>query len=287
VSKILTLRGDTSTTLLDLHHCGDIESQLLKNILNYVSSHNTHLQEVRISLDTPLIMTWDDSCQAQAQALASLGDTRGLIMSCVSSCQALTSLKLSLYPPPLYHRDSDKYTETFPKSLNLPLLTSLDLTNFTFCGGENGCAEPFSAFTKLNSLVIRSCKVKDAQILRISSETLVNLSMYDYSSDLSKVELSTPSLCTFTFPKSTDKKISGSGLSSVTQVNINAEESAPTTAVYMERALVLLSWLQDLANVESLTVTSITLQVPCHVFMLYLYFLLDALKKFVKIQLIA
>jgi hypothetical protein len=112
--------------------------------------------------------------------------------------------------------------------------------------------------------------VKDTKTLCISSATLVDLTIYNNSNDYYKIELSTPSLCTFTFPKSTDKKISGSGLSSVKQVNINAEESAPTTAVYMERALVLLSWLQDLANVESLTVTSITLQVPCHVFMLYL-----------------
>ncbi|GAU46935.1 hypothetical protein TSUD_85350 [Trifolium subterraneum] len=255
VSKILTLRDTTSTALLDLHHCGDIEPQLLQNILNYISSHNTHFQELRISLDTRLITSWDSSCRAQA--LTSLGDTRGLIMSCVSSCRALTSLKLSLYPPPFYHRCSDNCTQTFPKSLNLPSLTSLDLTNFTFCGGENGCAEPFSAFTKLNSLVIRSCMVKDAQILRISTKTLVNLSMYYYSSNFAKVELSTPSLCTFTFPKSTNQKICGSGLSSVKQVYINAQEDA----VSVEHALVLLSWLQDLANVESLTVTSITLQI--------------------------
>ncbi|XP_045819335.1 putative F-box/FBD/LRR-repeat protein At1g78760 isoform X2 [Trifolium pratense] len=262
VSKILTLR-DISTALyaldLQFHHYGDIEPQLLKNIFNHISSHNTHLQELRISIDTCL--SWDSSCRARALALASLCDTRRLIMSCVSLCRALTSLKLSLYPPPHYLIGGDNYTETFPKSLNLPLLTSLDLTNFTFCGGENGCVEPFSAFTKLNSLVIGSCKVKDAQILRISSETLVNLSMYYYSSNVAKVELSTPSLCTFTFPTRTDQKICGSGLSSVKQVNINAEECAPTVAVSMERALVLLSMLQDLANVESLTVTSLALQV--------------------------
>jgi hypothetical protein len=103
---------------------------------------------------------------------------------------------------------------------------------------------------------------------------MYDYSMYDYSSNFAEVELSTPSLRTFTFPKSTNQKICGSGLSSVKQVNISAEESAPTFGALRERALVLLSWLQDLANVESLTVTSITLQVHCHVFMLYLYFLL-------------
>ncbi|KEH25677.1 hypothetical protein MTR_6g033470 [Medicago truncatula] len=34
----------------------------------------------------------------------------------------------------------------------------LDLSNLTFYGGENGYAEPFSAFTKLKSLIIRGCK---------------------------------------------------------------------------------------------------------------------------------
>ncbi|CAJ2678340.1 unnamed protein product [Trifolium pratense] len=233
VSNILTLRN-TSTALhtLDLYRHGDIEPQLLKNILNYVSSHNTHLQELGISLN---------------------GETR-LIMSCVSSCRALTSLKLSLYP-----RGSDSYTEIlFPKSLNLPLLTSLDLTNFTFCGGENGCAEPFSAFTKLNSLVICSCNVKNTQILSISSETLLKLNGLDIC-NCAKVELSTPSLCTFNFPRrlDLDLKICGSGLSSVKQVNIDA----PDYVASAKHGLVLLSWLQDLANVESLTVTSITLQI--------------------------
>ncbi|KAK2415860.1 F-box/LRR-repeat protein [Trifolium repens] len=158
----------------------------------------------------------------------------------------------------LNYRFCYNYTETlFPKSLNLPLLTSLDLTNLTFCGDENGCAEPFSAFTKLNSLVIHSCKVKDTQILSISSETLLKLNL-DIP-NCAKVELSTPSLSTFNFPRGLDldQKICGSGISSVKQVNINAANYAASA----KHALVLLSWLQDLANVESLTVTSITLQI--------------------------
>jgi hypothetical protein len=94
VSKILTLR-DTSTALHTLHldRCGDMEPRLLKKILNYVCSHNAHIQELGISVR---------------------GDS-DLIMSCVSSCHALTSLKLSLYP-----RGSLNHTPTyFPKSLNL------------------------------------------------------------------------------------------------------------------------------------------------------------------------
>jgi len=70
----------------------------------------------------------------------------------------------------------------------------LDLSNFTFYGGENGYTEPFSAFTKLKSLIIRGCKVRDTQIINISSETLVNFAMHYCSSKIAKFELSTPSL---------------------------------------------------------------------------------------------
>ncbi|CAJ2678218.1 unnamed protein product [Trifolium pratense] len=182
VTRILTLR-DSSTALhaLEFQRRGIIETKLLTMILNYVCSHNTHIQRLEIDVTA-------DVCP---------------ILSCFSKCRALTSLKLSVCPK--------SYTKTlFPKSLNLPLLTSLDLAYFTFCGSENDCAEPFSAFTKLNSLVIRGCK-----------------------------------------------KICGNGLSSVRQVNIDA----PDYATSVEYALVLLTWLQDLVSVESLIVTSTTLQV--------------------------
>ncbi|PNX80319.1 F-box/LRR-repeat protein [Trifolium pratense] len=236
VSKILTLR-DTSTALhaLDLDCGGVIEPPLLKKILNYICSHNTNLQELGISVT---------------------GDT-DLVMSCVFSCRALTSLKLSLYPRGCYNS-----TPTlFPKSLNMPALTNLDLTNFTFCGGENGCAQPFLAFSRLNSLVIRSCTVKDGQTLNISSETLVNLAMHNNSPEFDKIELSAPSLCTFTFIGSPYQQICGDGLSSVKQVNIDARHFL----TWEKLPMVLLSWLQDLANVKLLTVSSITLQVCWHV----------------------
>ncbi|XP_045819331.1 putative F-box/FBD/LRR-repeat protein At1g78760 isoform X1 [Trifolium pratense] len=229
VTRILTLR-DSSTALhaLDFQRRGIIETKLLTMILNHVCSHNTHIQRLEIDVTA-------DVCP---------------ILSCVSKCRALTSLKLSVCPK--------SYTKTlFPKSLNLPLLTSLDLAYFTFCGGENDCAEPFSAFTKLNSLVIRGCKVKDAQILSISSETLVDLTMHRFSSKFSQIKLSTPSLFTFTFTGIPVQKICGNGLSSVRQVNIDA----PDYATSVEYALVLLTWLQDLVSVESLIVTSTTLQV--------------------------
>jgi hypothetical protein len=248
VSKILTLR-DSSTALhtLDVERDGIMEPKLLKKILNYVCSYNTHIQQLRINV------TADSS----------------LILNCVSKCHALTSLKLA------HPGNRRNYKETLlPKFLNLPLLTILDLTYFTFYGGENGCAEPFSAFTKLNSLVIRHCKVKDARILSISSETLVDLTMLNNSSDFDKIVLSLPpNLSVFTFIGVHVLKICGNGLSSVKQVTIVAHDYEAS----VKYPSILLSWLQGLANVESLRVTSTTLQVPCHVFKLYFYSLLNKL----------
>ncbi|GAU29468.1 hypothetical protein TSUD_65030 [Trifolium subterraneum] len=231
VSKILTLRASTTLHSLDLKRHGHIEPQLLKNILKYICSHTTHLRELRISVR---------------------GDS-DLIMRCVSQCQALTSLKLSIYPRGNSHIN---FKTLFPKSLNLPALTNLDLKNFIFCGDENECVEPFSAFTNLKSLVIRRWMIKDAQILSISSETLVNFALHHNSLSFSKIELSTPSLCTLTFPGDIIQKTCGS-LSSIKQVNINSEDfSYPPVD-----PLVILSWLQDLSNIESLKVTSTTLQI--------------------------
>jgi hypothetical protein len=246
VSKILTLRNSsTALHTLDVERDGIMEPKLLKKILNYVCSHNTHLQQLRINVTA-------DSC---------------LILNCVSTCRALTSLKLA------HPGNRKNYKETLlPTSLNLPLLTSLDLTYFTFYGGENGCVEPFSAFTKLNSLVIRHCTVKDARILSISSETLVDLTMLNNSSDFDKIVLSLPpSLSVFTFTGVHVLKICGNGLSSVKQVTIVAHDYEAS----VKYPSILLSWLQGLANVESLKVTSTTLQVPCHVFKLYFYFLIS------------
>jgi hypothetical protein len=103
----------------------------------------------------------------------------------------------------------------FKEKLNLPLLTNLDLAHFTFCGGEIDYAEPFSIFTKLNSLVIRYCMVKDAQILNISIETVVDVTMHKFSSEFPQIKLSTSSLCNFTFTNIPIQKIFGNGLSSI------------------------------------------------------------------------
>ncbi|RHN55572.1 putative F-box domain, leucine-rich repeat domain, L domain-containing protein [Medicago truncatula] len=233
VPKILTLR-DTSISLhaLDLDRHGHIEPRILKKILDYVCSHNTHLQKLEISLR---------------------GDHR-LIMRTVSSCHALTSLKLSVWNR---GGSCDNSGTRFPKSLNLPSLTNLNLKEFIFSCGENNCAEPFFGFTKLNSLVIDCCSIWDAKTLKISSETLVNLTMHKNIFYIDKIELSTSSLCTFTYTDCFIPRICGTGLASVKQFYV-----VVTMGQYLEKpGMVLRSWLLDLANVTSLTISSTTLQI--------------------------
>ncbi|CAJ2678318.1 unnamed protein product [Trifolium pratense] len=162
----------------------------------------------------------------------------------------------------------------FQKSLDLPTLSSLDLTNFAFYGDENRRAEPFLGFTRLNCLSLSNCIVRDAEILNLSSETLVNLAIHrptkdiniavvNNPSDFAKIELYAPNLSTFTFTGSPDQKICGTGLSSAKQVNIHAIVNSLWKFLTDHEGppMVLLSWLQDLVNVKSMTLSSTTLQV--------------------------
>ncbi|RHN62595.1 hypothetical protein MtrunA17_Chr4g0049141 [Medicago truncatula] len=121
----------------------------------------------------------------------------------------------------------------------------------------------------LNSLALSSCKVKDAQILTISSDTLANLAIHspfeeinvdihDNSSNMPKIELSTPSLYTFTYYGSLIQEICGSGLSSVKQVHIDDSREFSAS---VRHGLLVFNWLLDFANVESLALSSTTLQI--------------------------
>jgi hypothetical protein len=118
-------------------------------------------------------------------------------------------------------------------------------------------------------LIIRHCSVRDrdAHNFCISSATLVNLTMESF--DYCKIELSTPSLCTFVFncigsvPALCRSK---SNLSSVKHVNIDVLVNCTT-----EVSLTLLSWLVELVNIKSLMITSCTLKVLYDMFSLRKY----------------
>ncbi|PNX93299.1 F-box family protein [Trifolium pratense] len=227
VSKVLSLR-DSSISLQSLdferYNCR-FEPHILKTVVNYALSHN--VQQLGLYVN-------------------------GDIAQIPFSCETLTHLKLSIH-------NGIGHETLFPKSLDLPALTNLQLGNFTFCVGDNDCAEPFSILNRLNNLFICDCTVKGTETLCISSATLVNLTIYNNSNDYYKIELCTPSLCTFAFCGTPCQSISASDVSSLKHVDIHAE--AEVVSYNLGPPMFLFSWLLEFANIESLTVTATTLQV--------------------------
>ncbi|AES69186.1 cytochrome C biogenesis protein ccsA, putative [Medicago truncatula] len=100
--------------------------------------------------------------------------------------------------------------------------------------------------------------IRNAQVLCISSFTLVNLTIYCYSYYLS-YKLSALSICNFAFTGSPNRKLYGSHLSCVKHlyINTNMVSSGRTE----KDSLVLLNWLLEFANITSLTISYSTLQV--------------------------
>lgn len=232
VSQVLSLR-DTSTTLhvLDFKRKGVLEPRVLNRILKYAFSHN--VQQLGINI------------QSYVEHFP----------SCFGSCQTLTSLNLSV------GHINGRWGTLYPNYLNFPALTNLSLHHFTFCGsGEDDIFEPFSKFKRLNSLIIHHCKLLDAQKLCISSATLVNLTIKFTFYIRHKIELSnTPSLSTFVFEGIPVDKLSGSNtnLSSIKRLNIHLD----MWLILNDTPLILLNWLVELSNIESLTVSLSTLEV--------------------------
>jgi len=169
------------------------------------------------------------------------------------SCDTLTSLHISVASP---------LQTLFPNSLNFPALTNLFLGSFDFGVDDDGRIEPFSAFKRLNSLILQNCRALDKQNLCISSGTLANLTIHGnfWKVNCCNFELYTPNVCTFDFkgiPSVQQLCGSYSNLSSVKHANINVtcfSKAAKTS-------LILYNWLVELANIESLTINSIILQV--------------------------
>jgi hypothetical protein len=218
---------DRSTALqvLDFYSKGRAGAQRrLEIILGYIVSHN--VQQIRINVET--IQHFPP---------------------CLFSCHNLTSLRISndyIY--------GDRIL--FPNSLNFPALTSLSLSYFNFSVSDDGRVEPFSAFNKLNSLIIKYCKVLDNQNLCVSSATLAHLTIKNCD-----FELYTPSLRTFVYKGYLKvQRLCGSksNLSSIKHANI---EVSIHSLKSVKTSLVLRNWLVELANIESLTISSTALQV--------------------------
>jgi hypothetical protein len=232
VSNVLSFR-DSSISLQTLNFKrkhGRVEPRIIKNVVDYALSHN--IQQLGLCFNGNTVQTLPTSF----------------------SSQTLTHLNLSIYP-------SGGYNAEFPKSsFDLPALTNLQLENFIFNIGDDDRAEPFSIFNRLNSLRICNCAMLHGKTLCISSATLVNLTINSPFLNYYKIDLCTPSLCTFLFAGIPFQKLSGSNVSSLKHVDILVEVKLKQ---YHEKSpLLLYKWLRVFANIKSLTVSATTLQVP-------------------------
>jgi hypothetical protein len=230
VSNVLSFR-DSSISLQTLNFKrkhGRVEPRIIKNVVDYALSHN--IQQLGLCFNGNTVQTLPTSF----------------------SSQTLTHLNLSIYP-------SGGYNARFPKSsFDLPALTNLQLENFIFSIGDDDRAEPFSIFNRLNSLRICNCAMLHGKTLCISSATLVNLTINSPFLNYYKIDLCTPSLCTFSFAGIPFQKLSGSNVSSLKHVDIEVKLKQ-----YHEKSpLLLYKWLRVFANIKSLTVSATTLQVP-------------------------
>ncbi|XP_058783132.1 F-box protein At4g22280-like [Vicia villosa] len=239
VSNVLSHR-DSSISLhaLDFtHETGHLEPQILDRIMNYAISQNVHRLGLSVISEDARILSIYDNVIAQISL----------------NFASLTYLKLSLY---------SGEENLFPKSLNLPALTTLELGHFTFSVvDDHHEAEPFSMLNRLNSLLISDCTVQHnrsrTKFLCISIATLVNFTMYNNSEDFYEIDLITPSLRTFSFRGTPYQKIFGRHVFSLKHVNIDAEVIPYNNLP----PLILLSWFIMFCGAKSLTVTATTLQV--------------------------
>ncbi|CAK8564907.1 unnamed protein product [Lathyrus sativus] len=247
VYKVFSLR-DSSVSL----HTLDFENvsillvrYMLTWIVNYAISHNVQRLRLSGTSGISLIPVALFSSQTLTHLTLSISDHD--IDQFSLNLPALKYLKLSI---------CFSCEILFPKSLNLPELSTLELENFTFSVGDNDCAEPFSTFNMLNRLLIADCSVKALGTLCISNATLVNFTIFSDLESGYKIVLCTPSLCTFAFRGIPYHDISGSNISFLKHVDIDA-------GAFPYRCgppLFLLKWLSEFANIKSLTVTASTLQ---------------------------
>ncbi|XP_058781226.1 F-box/FBD/LRR-repeat protein At1g78750-like [Vicia villosa] len=250
VSKVLSLH-DSSSALqyVDFDNDGCLGPHLIEMVVNYAISHNVQQLGLCVNCNIAQIPLALFSSQTLTHLRLSIYYQDIDIAQFSLNLPALTHLKLilSLYP------SGDEIL--FPKSFNLPSLTNLHLEDFAFCPGENGRAEPFSVFKRLNSLLLYGFALRDTLTLCISSATLVNLTTKNYSDDYSEIELLTPNLVTFAFYGRPCQKVFGSDLSNVKHVDIDV----PVFLLDIKPFL-LLSWLLNFDNIKSLTVSTSALQ---------------------------
>ena len=229
-SQFFSLRdGSTSLFALQFYnlYSEDImEPHVLDTILQYAVSHNIQRLDIYVKCDIQHFP------------------------SCLFACDTLTSL--FFYVTPICY---NKPKILFPNSLNMPSLTSLRLGYVTFRGGP----ELFMAYPRLKSLEIGHFEILGEENLCISSTTFVRLSIefgFEPKNDR-KIELFTPCMCAFAFIGTPFQILCGSPLRSVKHLEIEADMGWN----YAEAPSILLRWLLEISDIESLIVCSNTLQV--------------------------
>nr|KYP61575.1 Putative F-box/FBD/LRR-repeat protein At1g66290 family [Cajanus cajan] len=226
VSRVLSGR-DASISLFDLHfgaHGSD--PTLLNKVIQYAVLHNVEHMTITTSFDFTIIPN--------------------SFFPLIFSSHSLTFLKLSSGP-----------TLELPKSLVLPTLKCLHLTNVSFTSFENECAEPFSCCDMLNALVLQDYSLRnDAKVLSISNSKLSCLKVDNTPRRVKgytiphKIVLSTPNLTSITIVIFTRLQVSSAcNLSFLEEVNIDTHVDCS----------VIMNWLQVLSNVKKLTLSTRTL----------------------------
>ncbi|XP_058744635.1 F-box/LRR-repeat protein At2g29930-like isoform X2 [Vicia villosa] len=242
VSQVFSSRNvNTSLQALTFECQRYCDPDLLERILKYLFSHNIQRLDMTVT------------CSLKHFPL------------CTNfSYHTLTSLKLTSCQE--YYRPS--FLPVFPNSLQFPALTYLSLGYFTFrCTTDDGYADPFSVFQSLNTLIIHYCQLYNEKTsaennLFISSVSLVHLTIAlqaDYK--CYKLKLSTPNLCSFDFVGHPFQNLCGhNNISNTNFSNIkHVKIELPILKVTCSPTI-LFNWLVELALMESLTISSKTLE---------------------------
>ncbi|KAH1033857.1 hypothetical protein AAZX31_20G000900 [Glycine max] len=238
VSHVLSGR-DHSVSLIDLLFVvlHSTSATLLHDVISYAVSHN--VQQLTIYIDTL-------DCINGATPSFQLSKTP--FVPLLFPSPSLTSLKLSSV--------FIGYSLELPKSLLLPSLKTLHLTNvhFTASDHNNNFVEPFSTCHMLNTLVIQYCFMHtSAQVLSISNSNLSSLTLDTFQEH---IVLSTPNLTSLTIRDGFHFTLLQ--LSSTCDLSL-LKEADIETRVDIHYS-VIITWLRLMTNVKMLTISSATLK---------------------------
>ncbi|CAL0303111.1 unnamed protein product [Lupinus luteus] len=230
VSWVLSCRDNSiSIHNLEFRRKGCIGPKILDEIITYAASHD--VQQLTIIVN--LVLKEDF-----------------LLPSCIFNCPSLKFLKLYFWYPYAFATHIK-----LPTSFNLPTLESLHIKHATFSTKENGCVEPFSSCSMLNTLVMDHCYLLNAtKVIHISNSKLSNLTIRSFRGDgiAYEIALSTPNLSVVTMKGLPDLKLSS-------MCNVPDLEKVKIAVSWFEdfpaNHLVLISWLQVFSKVKILTLS--------------------------------